>query len=540
MIKKQINLDISSYQTKNKLEELDCGWFDLNSIKEFRDQLCQDLIPIIRINELGQNGENPNVNLSINIFFKWFSVSLIDLFTALKIKNYFKNQEVLIPEKFIFFNEIYNDRIPKTTFQNLKNPYLKQSKIEKFLKNFLRTLQINSLTDFFNFSKISRSILYTNFLKKNLRKNGELNIYNDLSYYFMQTKGDEFSFFDEQNNSLSPKNYAQYIEIKEKIIKLFDRLELKLSNNNIQFIRNLIYHSFLFLKYNWIEKKIPKILHVGTAGSLPWGKLLCALVILKGGRVINYEHGRGSILHFFIQKFFTDINFSSEFVNINYMHKEMNKKRYDSFKKFYLLHNFDVKISFPQKKIINPFEMKKKTFERIKKKELKALYVMGPYLGYSSAFRPFLPDIHYLKFQTKIFDLLNTNKIDFFLKPHPGTKSMISKGMINEYKLNILTENYEKVVQDLDFDFFILDHIASTTAPHIINFSKPTVYFDFNFTEINDLLRKELEESIKIIPVEQKKNGKFNFDSILFKNFIDNIKSNNHINWHRNILKYYE
>ena len=120
MIKKQINLDISSYQTKNKLEELDCGWFDLNSIKEFRDQLCQDLIPIIRINELGQNGENPNVNLSINIFFKWFSVSLIDLFTALKIKNYFKNQEVLIPEKFIFFNEIYNDRIPKTTFQNLK------------------------------------------------------------------------------------------------------------------------------------------------------------------------------------------------------------------------------------------------------------------------------------------------------------------------------------------------------------------------------------------------------------------------------------
>ena len=121
MIKKQINLDISSYQTKNKLEELDCGWFDLNSIKEFREQLCQDLIPIISINELGHNGENPNVNLSINIFFKWFSVSLIDLFTALKIKNYFKNQEVLIPEKFIFFNEIYNDRIPKTTFQNLKN-----------------------------------------------------------------------------------------------------------------------------------------------------------------------------------------------------------------------------------------------------------------------------------------------------------------------------------------------------------------------------------------------------------------------------------
>ena len=137
--------------------------------------------------------------------------------------------------------------------------------------------------------------------------------------------------------------------------------------------------------------------------------------------------------------------------------------------------------------------MKKKTFERIKKKELKALYVMGPYLGYSSAFRPFLPDIHYLKFQTKIFDLLNTNKIDF-LKPHPRTKSMISKGMINEYKLNILKQKImKKLFKNLDFDFFILDHIASTTAPHIINFSKPTVYFDFNFTEINDLLKMSLK-----------------------------------------------
>ena len=226
---------------------------------------------------------------------------------------------------------------------------------------------------------------------------------------------------------------------------MFDRLELKLSKNNIQFIQNLIYHSFLFLKYNWIEKKIPKLLHVGSAGSLPWGKLLCALVILKGGKVVNYEHGRGSILHFFIQKFFTDFNFSSEFVNINYMHKEMNKKRYNTFKELYLLHNFDVKISFPQKKIQNPFEMKKQTFEKIEKKDLKALYVMGPYLGYSSAFRPFLPDIHYLKFQTKIFDLLNTNKIDFFLKPHPGTKSMIPQGIVNEYKLNIFTKSTKRL-----------------------------------------------------------------------------------------------
>ena len=131
MIKKQINLDISSYKTKKKIEELDCGWFDLSSIKNFRDQLCKDLIPIIKINETSQNVKVPNVNLSINIFFKWFSISLINLFTALKIKNYFRNQEVLIPNKFKFLNEIYNDRVPKTTFQNLKNTALVVRKTRK-------------------------------------------------------------------------------------------------------------------------------------------------------------------------------------------------------------------------------------------------------------------------------------------------------------------------------------------------------------------------------------------------------------------------
>ena len=64
---------------------------------------------------------------------------------------------------------------------------------------------------------------------------------------------------------------------------------------------NLIYHCYLFLENNWLKENIPKELHIGTAGSMPWGKLLCALVIFNKGKVTNYEHGRGTILHYFVQ-----------------------------------------------------------------------------------------------------------------------------------------------------------------------------------------------------------------------------------------------
>ena len=184
--------------------------------------------------------------------------------------------------------------------------------------------------------------------------------------------------------------------------------------------------------------------------------------------------------------------------------------------------------------------MRKKIFKKITREKLKALYVTGAYLGYSASFRPFLPDIHYLKFQTQVFDYLNEKKIDFSLKPHPGNKSKIPSGLINYYKLNIHDEKYEEIVDKLDFDFFILDHLASTTAPHIINYSKPTIYFDFNFTEINSLLKIQFDNSLSIIPVKQNNKGIFEFNSELFNKFLDNIRHNNHINWNRDIGKFYD
>ncbi len=541
MIKNQISLDISQYNSKEKLNEIDCGWYDLETIKIFRDEFCKKIIPVIKINNRG-NDNNPNINLAVNIFFKWFSSSLFELFAAVQTKKYLEKnyEEIHTPEKYDFLKKILEDKIPETKFQNLKNPYLQQSKFEKFFKNLYRTLQLNTISDFINFKKKKDVILFTEFLLKNIKGNGNLNVYRDLSFYFKNEKNNEFPFFDHDNNKLSKENLNQFDLIKNIIQNSFEKLDIKLSKNNLKYIDNLIYHCHLFLNYNWIKKNIPKELHVGTAGSLAWGKLLCAIVIMNGGKVINYEHGRGTILHFFIQKFFTDLNFSTQFININKEHMLMNKKRYDNLKKFYLLHDFEVDISQPKNNIKNPFSMNKKVFEKITREKLKALYVTGAYLGYSASFRPFLPDIHYLKFQTQVFDYLNEKKIDFRLKPHPGNKSKIPSGLIDYYKLNIHNEKYEEIVDKLDFDFFILDHLASTTAPHILNYSKPTIYFDFNFTEINSSLKMQFDNSLSIIPVKQNNKGIFEFNSELFNKFLDNIRHNNHINWNRDITKFYD
>ena len=91
-----------------------------------------------------------------------------------------------------------------------------------------------------------------------------------------------------------------------------------------------------------------------------------------------------------------------------------------------------------------------------------------------------------------------------------------------------------------DFDFFITDHIASTVFPHMINFSKPTILFDFNLTEINKLLLKDLQNSTYIIKSKQDKKGEIIFDEKLFKKYLYDIKTNKFLNMKRPIQKYYD
>lgn len=541
MKKKKINLDISKINSKAEINKFDFGWYDLNTIKLFREDLLKNIIPIIKINKLNKK-INPSLILSVNIFSKWFFAGMFELFASLQTKKFLKSKfnEIQTPKKFVFLKKILNDDLPSTLFQNLRNQELDQNKLLRFLKNSIRTIQLNSIKDFIKFKRKEDVVLYTKFLKKNIRGNGKLNVLRDLKYFFNYKKNHHFGFFHDEKNEYSNEDLRQFFLIKKLVISSFVKFNIKLTKNNIIYIDNFIHHCFLFLRYNWINRNIPKVLHIGTGGSLPWGKLLCALVILNGGKVINYEHGRGTILHFFVQKFFTDLNFSSKFITINKRHMIINRKRYNNLKSKYQLHNFNVNISCPQRKISNPFDIKKKKFEHIKTDKIKALYVGSPFFGYSASFRPFLPDIHYLKFQSQIFNLLERKKIDFFLKSHPGGKSYLPVDITKIHQFNNLNDKYENNVDKIDFDFFILDHIASSTAPHIINYSKPTIYFDFNFTEINKLIIKEFNNSIKTIPVNQDNKGNFIFDNNLFDKFINNIRCNNHTNWKREITKFYD
>lgn len=546
--KKEIDLDIKNYVSEKDLELLKLEWFDLNDVKKFRNSLCEKLIKKIKI-DLNKNKINADVDLALNIFFKWVGASLIELFFCLKTKQFLdkKYDKVKIPEKYIFLNKIYIDSIPRTPFEKQKkNPYNSQNKIRKFLKNLIRFFQINSISDIAKnlFSSKSHCILFTNFMKKNLFNNGELSFYYDLGHFFEK---DIESFEDlKKDHILTNDEILQKNEALDLIVSIFKNLNIDLSSNNKKFIENLIIDSHIFLKFYWSLKDFPKKLYIGTSGSLILGKLLCAKVILNGGQVINYEHGRGTILHFFVQKFFTDLNFCTYFVNLNNQHKEINHKRYENLKSKYSLHNFDVNLIEPKLKIKDPFNFNyskscftKKTIDK-SNKEFKILYVSTCYLGYSSSFRPFVPDIHYLYFQYEIFRYLRDNKINFDLQPHPGGYTKPHKKFFQNLGISVKNESYDETIKKNKYNLIIFDHLASTVTPHILNSDTPSIFFNFNLTEINELIKSDIQKSTFIIDVTQNHRGAFKFDNNLLKKYIDAASKNEVKKFKKYINIYYE
>lgn len=546
--KTEIDLDIKNYISEKDLELLKLDWFDLNDVKKFRNQLCEELIKKIKL-DLKKGKINTDVYLALNIFFKWVGKSLIELFFCLKTKQFLdkKFDKVKIPEKYIFLNKIYIDLIPETIFeQQKKNPYNSQNKIIKFLKNLIRFFQINSISDIAKnlFSSKSHCVLITNFMKKNLHNNGELNFYSDLGNFF---KKNIENFKDlKKNHIFTSDEILQKNEVLDLLVSIFKNLNIDLSNNNKKFIENLIIDSHIYLKFYWSLKNSPKKLHIGTSGSLILGKLLCAKVILNGGQVINYEHGRGTILHFFVQKFFTDLNFCTYFVNLNNRHKEINNKRYENLKSKYSLHNFDVNLIEPKLKIKDPFNFNypKSLFTKniIDKsyEEFKILYVSTCYLGYSSSFRPFVPDIHYLYFQYEIFKYLKNHKINFDLQPHPGGYAKPNKKFFQNLGISIKNKSYDETIKKNKYSLIIFDHLASTVTPHILNLNVPSIFFNFNLTEINELIKLDIQKSTFIIDVTQNDRGAFKFDHNLLKKYIEIASGNELKKFKKNINIYYE
>jgi hypothetical protein len=536
---KPIDLDIEHYDSLSKIKEIKVEWFQIDIHKKFRDEFLKIIIPIIKVNNHEDYKNKKSVFFSINVFFKWFAMDIFRLFISLTIKKFFSKKKIVIPKKYKFLNRILKNKIPINSFRKLKNFYLKQGKLEKFIKNSIRFFQINSISDII-FSKSSSGtvILFNKFMAKNLKGNKELNYYTDLSYYF---KSNLYKFPTLKKSKLSKRNLFEINFLKKKIFKIFLKFDLRLSNTNKKYVQNLILDSYTFYQFHSKEITTPKKLYIGTAGSAIWAKLLCALTIMNGGKVINFEHGRGTILHYIIQKFFTDFSYVSTFFNLNHSHNKMNQKRYDKNKKFYSLHKKDVILNYPQKKIFNNFALSKLNFKPlIKRKKMKALYVSTAYLGYGAGFSPWKPDILYLKFQIKLLTLLGSNNIEVTMKPHPGGYAKTSLSLLKMLNVKVIHQKYEDIVDKEDFDFFITDHVASTVFPHMINFSKPTILFDFNSTEINKLLLDDLKSSIYIIKSKQDKKGELIFDEKLFKKYLYDIKTNKFLNMKRPIQKYYD
>ena len=536
---KPINLDIEHYDNLSKIKDIKSEWFQMDIHKKFRDEFLKTILPIIKINDYEDYKNKKSVFFSINVFFKWFAMDIFRLFICLTIKKFFSKKKIVVPKNYQFLNKVLRGKLPINFYRIIKNPYSKQSKFEKFIKNTIRFLQLNSISDIiFPKSSSGSVILFNKFMAKNLKGNKELNYFSDLSYYF---KSDLDKFPTLKKSKLSKRNLFEIKFIEKKIIEIFLKFNLRLSNINKKYVQNLILDSYNFYQHHSKGIDAPKKLYIGTAGSAIWAKLLCALTIVNGGKVINFEHGRGTILHYIVQKFFTDFSHISTFFNLNHSHAIMNQKRYDKNKKSYALHKKDIILNYPKKKIFNPFALSKLNFKPlIKRKKMKVLYVSTAYLGYGAGFSPWKPDILYLKFQVKLLTLLTSNNIEVTLKPHPGGYAKISSSLLKTLNIKVIHQKYEDIVDKVDFDFFITDHIASTVFPHMINFSKPTILFDFNLTEINKLLLNDLKSSIYIIRSKQDKKGELIFDEKLFKKHLYAIKTNKFLNMKRSIRKYYD
>ena len=85
MKKKKINLDISKINSKAEINKFDFGWYDLNTIKLFREDLLKNIIPIIKINKSNKKN-NPSLILSVNIFL----LGCLNFLHHFRLKNFLK------------------------------------------------------------------------------------------------------------------------------------------------------------------------------------------------------------------------------------------------------------------------------------------------------------------------------------------------------------------------------------------------------------------------------------------------------------------
>ena len=97
--------------------------------------------------------------------------------------------------------------------------------------------------------------------------------------------------------------------------------------------------------------------------------------------------------------------------------------------------------------------------------------------------------------------------------------------------------SYDEAVKKFEFDFFITDHIASTTMVDMILSNKPTILMNFGTPKIDSELKEELYKSIYVIDVDFDIHNRACYDVNKLKSILLEIEQNKQ--YSKPISKYY-
>ena len=536
---KKYNLDINTHAFDEKGVKNFFWPLKIFSIDNFRDDILKELIPLLKGNKnlLKDN----SIKTPLNIMFKWFIMDILNVYKAAEIKKSFieKNIELEIPERFFFLKKIVNNENPPTIFASLKNGPVERFSRIKFLKKIYRFFQLNSFKDILslNFSK-KVVISYHSLVKKNLRNNKEINFFKNFSDFYIRKIN---HLPNSADNKISKKVIKESEEVLKIIQAVFEKHNLEFKDNIKNHFFDWIIQSYFFINFQKKNiKNLPNNIYTGSSASEVWGKILCNFVITSGGHVTNLEHGRGDILHEFLPKYFTDLDDVSEFITLNKSHADINNQRYFANKEL-ILGNENTLIKYSRKNIDNPFKLN--TNKKLKKKEsnktLIGMYTSTCYLGYGGRLRTTLPDIVYYDFQIRLIsDLQKLNK-KVICKPHPEGRTKLNHNFFKKMNCIKISKNYDEAIKEYDFDFFITDHIASTTMVDMILSNKPTILMNFGTPRICDDIKDDLEKSIFILDVEFNEENRAIYDNIKLKEILFKIEQNNFTYQDKPIKKYY-
>lgn len=531
-----INLDITDHEfDSNGINNF--KWpINIFSIDSFRDNILRDLIPVLKNNK--DLSEDESIKKPLNILFKWFILDILNIYKACEIKNVFEDKKIRIfsPERFSLLNSILKNKCPPTIFDTFKNGPVEKFQTIKILKKIYRFFQLNSFTDIasLNFSE-TIAVQYSNEVSKLLKNNGEINFFKNFSDYF-KIKVENLT--DENNLDLSKKNIEELNEILNIIKNNFENKNINFSNNIKDHFKKFILDCNFFIRIHKEKiNSLPKKIVIGSTGGQVWGKMLCNFVIQSGGHVTGVEHGRGDILHDFLPKNFVDFDDVSKFICLNKQHADMNLKKYQSSKHLHLSKKL-CSIEFPSKNIDNPFKLNKPKLTNKKKKEtMTGMYVSTAYMGYGGRLRSTLPDIVYYDFQIKLLsDLMKLNK-EILCKPHPEGRSKVGDLFYNKFNCKKIDISYDEAIKKYEFDFFITDHIASTTMVDMILSIKPTILMNFGTPKINNEIKEELYKSIYVIDVDFDNHNRACYDVDKLKDVLLEIEQNKQ--YSKPISKYY-